>query len=149
MDSGFFVKANSLEELAEKCEIDAMELKATVERFNHFVKKGVDEDFHRGNSTYDNYFGDRTYKNPNLGKIIRPPFFACQVYPGDLGTKGGIVTNEYGQALRNGVPVKGLYATGNCSASVMGRVYPGPGAALGATMVFGFISGNHIMKTLL
>jgi FAD binding domain. len=146
VESGFFIKADSIEELARKCRIDAQGLKQTIERFNGFVKKGTDEDFGRGNSAYDNYYGDPTYPNPNLGTIEKPPFYACKVYPGDLGTKGGIVTNEHGQVLRKGQPVTGLYATGNCTASVMGRVYPGPGSTLGPSTVFGYISANHIKE---
>lgn len=130
--------------MAKKCGIELQGLKATLERFNRFARAGVDEDFGRGNSAYDNYYGDPTYKNPNLGEIVKPPFYAVKIYPGDLGTKGGIVANEHGQALRNGQPIEGLYATGNCSASVMGRVYPGPGSTLGPTTVFGYISANHI-----
>jgi succinate dehydrogenase/fumarate reductase flavoprotein subunit len=146
IDSGFLVKAHSIEELAEKCGIQLTGLQQTIKRFNQFVDKGVDKDFGRGNSAYDNYYGDPTYKNPNLGKLEKPPYYACKIFPGDLGTKGGIVTNEHGQALRDGMPIKGLYATGNCSASVMGRVYAGPGSTLGPTTVFGYISANHIKK---
>lgn len=148
IESGFIVKADSIEELARKCEIDYKGLTTTITRFNTFVEKGVDEDFGRGNSAYDNYYGDPKYKNPNLGAIEKAPFYACKIYPGDLGTKGGIVANEYGQALRNNQPIEGLYATGNCSASVMGRVYPGPGSTLGPTTVFGYIAANHIKETL-
>lgn len=148
IDSGFLVKADTIEELAEKCGIELHGLKSSLERFNRFAKAGVDEDFGRGNSAYDNYYGDPTYQNPNLGEIVKPPFYACKIYPGDLGTKGGIVANEHGQALRNGEPIEGLYATGNCSASVMGCVYPGPGSTLGPTTVFGYISANHIHQQL-
>lgn len=148
IESGFLIKADSIEELAEKCQIDYPGLKETVTRFNTFVKNGHDEDFGRGNSAYDNYYGDPTYPNPNLGAIEKPPYYACKIFPGDLGTKGGIVANEYGQALRYNTPIEGLYATGNCSASVMGRVYPGPGSTLGPTTVFGYISANHIKENI-
>lgn len=149
IESGFIIKANSLEELAGKCGIDLDGLKSTIERFNRFAKNGVDEDFGRGNSAYDNYYGDPRYENPNLGAIEKPPFYACKIYPGDLGTKGGIVTNEHGQVLRDSKPITGLYATGNCTASVMGRVYPGPGSTIGPTTVFGYIAANHIKNHLL
>lgn len=148
MNSGFFIKADSVEELAQKTGVNLEGLKATFTRFNQFVDNGIDEDFGRGNSAYDNYYGDSSYKNPNLGHMEKPPFYACKIFPGDLGTKGGIVANEYGQALKNGEPVHGLYATGNCSASVMGRVYPGPGSTLGPTTVFGYISANHIVEAI-
>lgn len=148
IESGFLIKADTIEELAQQCQIDYDGLKVTIDKFNQFATNGKDQDFGRGNSAYDNYYGDPTYKNPNLGAIEKPPFYACKIYPGDLGTKGGIVANEHGQALRNGQPIIGLYATGNCSASVMGHVYPGPGSTIGPTTVFGYISANHISKTL-
>ena len=147
-ESGFIIKANSLEELAEKIGANKDTLFATIKRFNSFVANGKDEDFGRGNSAYDRYYGDPSYPNPNLGEISKPPFYASKVYPGDLGTKGGFVANEFSEVLRNGNPVKGLYAAGNCSASVMGRTYPGPGSTLGPATVFGYIAANHIKRTL-
>ena len=147
-ESGFITKADSLEELAEKCGMNKETIKATVDRFNSFVANGKDEDFGRGDSAYDRYYGDPSYPNPNLGEIIKPPFYAAKVYPGDLGTKGGFVANEHSEVLREGKPIKGLYATGNCSASVMGRTYPGPGSTLGPATVFGYIASNHIKATL-
>lgn len=148
IENNFLIKANSIEELANKCNIDIDGLRSTISKFNKYAEQGRDEDFGRGNSVYDNYYGDPTYRNPNLGAIEKPPFYACKIYPGDLGTKGGILANEHGQAMRNGQPINGLYATGNCSASVMGDVYPGPGSTLGPTTVFGYISANHIKKNL-
>lgn len=147
-ESGFMVKANSLEELAEKCGLNKDTFRQTIDRFNTFVENGQDEDFGRGNTAYDQYYGDPSYPNPNLGEISKPPFYAAKVYPGDLGTKGGFVANEYSEVLQKGEPIKGLYATGNCSASVMGRTYPGPGSTLGPATVFGYIAANHIKETL-
>jgi 3-oxosteroid 1-dehydrogenase len=42
-----------------------------------------------------------------------------------------------------GEPIRGLYATGNCTASVMGRKYLGAGASIGASAVFGYVAANH------
>jgi len=144
LNEGFILKASSLEELAKKCDIPYENFKETVERFNQFVQEGKDADFGRGNSAYDNYYGDPTYTNPNLGKIEIPPYYAIKIYPGDLGTKGGFVTNIHGQVLKNNEPIKGLYATGNSTASVMGRTYPGAGSTLGPTMAFGYAAAKHI-----
>ncbi|MGI5926694.1 MAG: FAD-binding protein [Syntrophomonadaceae bacterium] len=147
IEKGYFIKADTIEELARKCGINPDKLKATIERFNRFVDKGVDEDFGRGNTAYDNYYGDPTYKNPNLGKLEKGPFYAVKVFPGDLGTSGGMLTDEYARVLKNGKPIPGLYAAGNCSATVMGRTYPGPGATLGAAMVFSYIAAKHIIES--
>ena len=74
---------------------------ATVERFNGFAADGVDEDFHRGESGYDLYYSDPTVKpNPSLHRIDQGPFYAIKIVPGDLGTKGGLVTDERARVLR-------------------------------------------------
>jgi 3-oxosteroid 1-dehydrogenase len=66
------------------------------------------------------------------------------MYPGDVGTAGGIVTDEFARVLReDGSVIDGLYATGNSTASVVGRCYPGAGASIGASFVFGYIAARH------
>ena len=107
---------------------------------------GVDGDFGRGNSAYDRYYGDPTIRpNPNLGPIEKAPFTAVRVVPGDLGTKGGVLTDEFARALRpDGSVFEGLYAAGNNSASVMGRTYPGPGSTIGPAVVFGLRAVRHM-----
>ncbi|WP_062079191.1 FAD-binding protein [Demequina globuliformis] len=142
---GVAVKADTLKELAEKIGVDKETFKATVQRFNRFARTGTDEDFNRGHDAYDNYYGDPTHgPNPNLGEIARGPFIALKVVLGDLGTKGGLLTDEDSRVLdTNGVVIEGLYAAGNCSASVMGRTYPGAGSTLGPALVFGYRAGKH------
>jgi 3-oxosteroid 1-dehydrogenase len=117
----------------------------TAERFNRFARQGRDEDFHRGESAYDHWYGNPKYPNPNLGEVSKPPFFAFRMVLSDLGTKGGLLTDEYARVLRrDGSSIPGLYATGNNSASVMGNDYAGPGATLGPAMTFGWIAAQHI-----
>ncbi|MGH9061630.1 MAG: FAD-binding protein, partial [Acidimicrobiales bacterium] len=131
--AGVVAKAGSLAELAERIEVPAEALTATVDRFNGFARAGVDEDFHRGLSAYDHYYGDpRNRPNPSLGELAKAPFYAVKIVPGDLGTKGGLLTDEHARVLReDGSVVPGLYAAGNTSAAVMGRTYAGPGATIG------------------
>ena len=142
------VKAGSIRELAEKIGVPADELEATTERFNGFARSGVDEDFHRGESGYDHYYGDITHKpNPSLGEVSKPPFYAVKMVPGDLGTKGGINADAAGRALRaDGSVIEGLYAAGNTSAPVMGHTYAGPGATIGPAMVFGYLAASDIAE---
>jgi 3-oxosteroid 1-dehydrogenase len=145
LTSGYVTKANTLEELAERVGIDGRGLLSTVARLNEFARTGKDLDFQRGESLYDRYYGDATVKpNPCLGAIEKPPFYAVAMLPGDLGTKGGLVTDEHARVLReDGSPIQGVYAIGNASASVMGDTYPGPGSTLGPAMTFGYVAAMH------
>jgi 3-oxosteroid 1-dehydrogenase len=147
LDSGYMIKADSIVELAQRTGIDATGLATTVERFNAFCVTGEDEDFRRGGRAFDRLVGDPTHvPNPCLGQIDKPPFYAVRMVPGDLSTDGGIVTDEFGRALHeNGTPVAGLYATGNSTASVMGRAYPGPGGTIGPSLTFGYIAVKHAL----
>ncbi|TDD48894.1 FAD-binding protein [Nonomuraea terrae] len=144
-DAGLLLKAGSLGELAAEMEVAPAALRATVERFNGFAGTGVDEDFGRGRTAYDRYYGDpRVKPNPNLGPLEKAPFYAMRVHPGDLGTKGGLLTDEHARVLReDGAPIPGLYAAGNTTASVMGRTYPGPGSTIGPAVVFGHLAALH------
>lgn len=143
---GVAFHADTLEALAQQ--LNAPNLMKTVERFNGFARAGVDGDFGRGNSAYDRYYSDPTVlPNPNLGPLEQGPFTAFKVVIGDLGTKGGVVTDELGRALReDGSVIPGLYSAGNNSASVMGRTYPGPGSTLGPAVVFGLRAARHMAK---
>ena len=142
-------KASSLRELAAEIDVPADALEQTISRFNGFAESGVDEDFHRGESAYDRYYADpRVKPNPSLHSIDRGPFYAVKIVPGDLGTKGGIVTDERARALRpDGSVIEGLYAAGNCSSAVMGRTYAGPGATIGPAMTFGYLAAEDIART--
>ncbi|WP_186629602.1 3-oxosteroid 1-dehydrogenase [Rhodococcus sp. BP22] len=142
LESGVVVKADTVAELAEKTGMPVDQLTATVERFNGFARSGVDEDFRRGDSGYDKYYGDKTNKpNPSLGVIDKPPYYAVKMVPGDLGTKGGLVTDADARVLReDGSVIDGLYAIGNASAPVMGHTYAGPGATIGPAMTFGYLA---------
>ena len=146
-ESGFLTKGNTLEELANAVGIDAKGLRSTVERFNGFCATGIDEDFQRGNTEYDRYYSDAddAKPNPNLGPLAVPPFYALKVWPGDLSTKGGLLTDELARVLNTeGEVIEGLYATGNNSAAVMGRTYPGAGSTIGQAMTFGYVAGKHV-----
>ncbi|MET7896555.1 FAD-binding protein [Streptomyces mirabilis] len=142
--SGLVTKADTLPELASRIGVPGDALEATVARFNGFAAKRKDEDFHRGDSPYDNYYGDHSLPNPNLDTIDSGPYYAVRIEAGDLGTKGGLVTDVHGRVLQpDGTVIPGLYATGNASAAVMGNEYAGAGATIGPAMVFGYLAMEH------
>jgi 3-oxosteroid 1-dehydrogenase len=146
-EAGVIHRADTLEALAASIGVPADALSATVSRWNGFAATGKDEDFGRGESAYDRYYGDPTLKNPCIDAIDKGPFYGIRVEIGDLGTKGGLVTDEHGRVQRtDGTFIDGLYATGNASAAVMGNEYAGPGATIGPAMVFGYLAVKHAAK---
>ena len=135
--AGTWVQAESIAGIAAAIGVPAQELEATVERWNGFCATGVDEDFGRGADEYDTFFTYGEGPNKALTPIDQGPFFAARFVLSDLGTKGGVVTDAHGRALRpDGSAVPGLYAVGNTAAPMTGPYYPGPGAPLGTAMVF-------------
>jgi 3-oxosteroid 1-dehydrogenase len=145
LSSGYMKKADTLAELARLCGIDPQGLENTVTRFNGFCATGVDSDFQRGSDAYGLWLGDPTVKpNPALGALNKAPFYAVAAFPGDVGTYGGFVCDEDARVQRvDGSVIEGLYATGNCAAGVTGRCYPGAGASISASFVFGYRAALH------
>lgn len=145
LESGVVKTGDSWEELAREIGVPGTQLRSTAERFNALARTGHDDDFNRGDSAYDNYYGDPTLPNPNLHPLGKPPYYAFQIILGDLGTSGGLRTDEYARVLRSDDSViPGLYAVGNASAAVMGRSYAGAGATIGPAMTFGYVAARHI-----
>jgi 3-oxosteroid 1-dehydrogenase len=147
-DEGYLKTAGSIEALAEQLNIVPAVLRQTVDRFNRWVAQNRDEDFQRGERAYDRWLGD-PYNKPSqtLGSIAEPPFYAVPVHPGDVGTYGGVVTDEHARVLReDGSAIPGLYATGVSTASVMGRAYPGAGSSVGPSFVWGYVAAKHAIE---
>jgi 3-oxosteroid 1-dehydrogenase len=145
--SGYMKRAETISGLAALCDISPDKLTGTVERFNSYCQTGVDADFAKGASAYHRFFGDPKMKgNPCLGKLDMPPFYAVRLLPGDVGTAGGLLTDEHARVLTvEGGTIAGLYATGNATAAVVGRSYPGAGASIGAALTFAYIAAGHAL----
>lgn len=145
LESGVVKAASTWEEMAAKIGVPAAQLTHTAGRFNELARAGHDDDFNRGDSVYDNYYGDPTLPNPNLFPLGDPPYYAFRIVLGDLGTSGGLRTDEHARVLRSDDTVlPGLYAVGNTAAPVMGRSYAGAGATIGPAMTFGYIAAKHV-----
>ncbi|WP_027820197.1 FAD-dependent oxidoreductase [Paraburkholderia bannensis] len=138
-------RADSLDALAAQIGVNVAGLHETVERMNAYATSGVDEEFGKGGNVFDTYYGDPAVQpNPCLAPIGEAPFYAVRIDAGDIGTKGGLVTDENARVLRaDGSVIAGLYAIGNCSASMMGASYPGAGSTLGPAMTFGYRAADH------
>ncbi|MFO7320221.1 MAG: FAD-dependent oxidoreductase [Chloroflexota bacterium] len=143
--------ADTLEALAEKLAIDAAALKATVTQFNDDAARGVDPAFHRGESDFDLLnAGDAErddIANPCLAPLSQPPFHAARIWPGALGTSGGLQTNVRAQVMNVwGNVIPGLYAVGNTAGSPLAGGYPGGGGTLSAGLTFAYIAANDLIE---
>lgn len=143
--AGIAHKAASIGELAAGMGVPAESLAQSLHAFNESAGTGTDDQFGRGASAYDRYYGDPTQTpNPNLRPLDGKAYYAVKVVLSDLGTCGGILTDGHGQALdTSGNVIEGLYAQGNSAANIFGEVYPGAGATIGQGLVYGTIIATH------
>jgi succinate dehydrogenase/fumarate reductase flavoprotein subunit len=143
--SGYLLRARTLRQLAARANIDPAGLEQTAKAFNEHAVRGEDPLFGRGSTAYNHFQGDALQRpNPCLAPLSMAPYYAVRIWPGDIGTFAGIVTNEHAQIMAGDKPVVGLYAVGNDMASVMGGTYPGAGITLGPALTFGYIAAMHI-----
>jgi succinate dehydrogenase/fumarate reductase flavoprotein subunit len=143
---GYVVRADTLAGLARALAIDPAALEETVARYNGFAAGGIDPAFGKGGDAYQRNLGDPAHGGPNpcIGPIETPPFYAIEVWPGDIGASCGLVTNACAQVLRaDGTPIEGLYACGNDMDSLMAGIYPAPGITLGPAMTFAYVAARH------
>ncbi|MDB9896190.1 FAD-binding protein [Gammaproteobacteria bacterium] len=141
----FLSKGETLEELAEIAGIDITGLLATQQKVNEYSVTGKDLDLQRGDSVYDRYYGDPSVEpNPCLAPLEKGPYYCMVLYPGEMGTAGGLVIDTKARVLRpDGNPISGLYACGNTSTALL-PTYPGPGSTLGPAMTFGYLAAKDI-----
>ena len=115
LERGWFVQADTIEELVEKLAeqsgndpIDAEVLKQTIETYNGYCADGVDADFHRAEKP------NMHYGEPALVALGEPPYYACQVSPCAIYTIGGLHWGPGGATLDwDGNPIPGLYHAGD------------------------------------
>jgi succinate dehydrogenase/fumarate reductase flavoprotein subunit len=140
---GYLVSAPTIERLALSLGIDPANLADSVARMNAFASTGIDKEFRRGTTVYERNLGDPAVgPNPTLGPIEHAPFHAIKLYPGEIGTSTGLLTDQDARVLAAGSPIAGLFAVGNDMHSIMGGAYPGPGITLGPAIVFAYVAAN-------
>jgi succinate dehydrogenase/fumarate reductase flavoprotein subunit len=147
---GYLTEGASLAELANKLGIAAEGLARSVADNNAFAQTGVDTQFQRGVTAYQQNIGDAAAggRNPNLGEMREGPYYAVKLYPGDIGAAQGLQTNEHAQVLNTqGQVIAGLYAVGNDMNSIMGGVYPAPGITIGPGLVFAHVATRHALAS--
>ena len=146
---GYLVAADTIEQLARRLGIDPGHLRETVDKMNDYARTGRDLEFGRGSTVYQNHNGDASagYANPNLGPIATAPFYALRLYPSDIGTSAGLVTDDTARVLdADHRPIPRLYACGNDMQSMMGGTYPGPGITLGPAVAFAYLAASDAVQ---
>jgi len=146
LEQGYLASGATLGGLAERLGIDREGLERTVARYNADATQGADSQFDLGGDIYQRFLGDAAHgPNPCMRPIEQPPFYAVRLYPSDLGTAAGLVTDADASVLDgDGRPIHGLFACGNDMNSIMGGAYPGPGITLGPALVFGWIAARAL-----
>jgi succinate dehydrogenase/fumarate reductase flavoprotein subunit len=143
---GYLTEGTTLAELAQKLAVPPEALEGTVAAMNTYAKTGVDPQFGRGATAYHRHNGDATHAGPNptLGPIVKAPFYAVRLYPGDIGAATGLAIDPWARVLGAGnAPIPRLYACGNEAQSIMGGTYPGPGITLGPAITFAYRAICH------
>lgn len=129
-------KADTLEELAGKIEVDPATFVATVKRYNELAASGNDTDFGKPAN--------------QLFPINKPPFYGIHRTLRLSAICSGLLVDENHQCLdAEGNPIKGLYAVGNLGGGFYGGVdYPLVvyGLSLGRCYTFGYLVGKHVAK---
>jgi succinate dehydrogenase/fumarate reductase flavoprotein subunit len=144
-DPDWLFKAHTIEDLARAVGIPSAQLCTTVERYNSYSARGVDEEFGRGSTIFSKFQTAVADPREQLRPLNQPPFYAVRMVPGCLATKGGLRIDGYARVQRvdGSGPIPGLYAAGNASANPFGYAYPGGGGTIGPAMVFGWLAGEH------
>lgn len=138
----FVVSADSLDELAEKIDVPADNLKATVESYNKHVADKTEDEFGR-KFTEDSL--NLAY-SAAINDISGEHYYAVPLHALCVMTLGGVSINEDAQVLDNDMkPIPGLYAAGECVGNIWGRYVSGGTGVMGP-IVFGRIAGEKVMK---
>ena len=133
IDGGNAVRADTIEELAQKMGVDAGNLRATIARYNDLAQNGYDDDL---------------LKNPRLLHNYNPPFYALRAVHVILSTNGGIQSDENFNVIDvNMNPIPGLYVAGVLVGSQSGETYPMEVQA-GASTGFGMSAGRIIVRNI-
>lgn len=146
---GYIALVSSVDELARKIDVDAVNLDETIRRNNEYARTGIDPDFGRGTNPLNTVLmGDPDHKpNPCLGPIDTSRLVALRMHPATLGTCIGLSVDSEARVLDSeGRVIEGLYACGQDVSSVMRGHYPGAGINIGPAIVFAYIAARHASR---
>ena len=133
-NSPFIKKANTLEDLGKKIEVDVAAFLDTVKRYNQACEQGLE-------------------KEPEFGKPLKlskkfdtPPYYAIQIFPLARKNFGGIKTDIRCRVLsKHFEPIPGLYAAGEVAGMAGGHINGRAGlegTMLGPSIFSGRVAGG-------
>lgn len=127
----YFFRGDDLTELAKQAGMSHDQIEATIERYNHWVAQGKDEDFSR----------EKEYLQKPIGA---GPYYLIEQKPRFATTMGGLVANhELNVMNKKGKKIEGLYAAGEVVGGVMGSDSPS-----GANNAWALTSGKLAAETI-
>lgn len=131
-----FVKGATIDEVAKLAGVNAENLKATVARYNGFVKAKKDADF------------DRPVQYMKAEIAADGPYYIVEQKPRFATTMGGVMTDDNLNIIKtDGKVIPGLYAAGELVGGVMGDDSPA-GANVGWALTSGRVAADAITKAI-
>lgn len=132
VSTGITVQGDTIEELAEKIDVDPATLAETLKNWNQYVADQNDPDF-----------GRTTGMDQDLSQA---PFYAIKIAPGIHHTMGGVHIDTDARVIdKDGNPIPGLFAAGEVVGGVHGGNRLG-GNAVADVVVFGKIASESAVE---
>ena len=126
------MQGDTIEELAEKIDVDPATLAETLKNWNQYVADQNDPDF-----------GRTTGMDHDLSQA---PFYAIKIAPGIHHTMGGVHIDTDARVIdKDGNPIPGLFAAGEVVGGVHGGNRLG-GNAVADVVVFGKIASESAVE---
>ncbi|MBV8506883.1 MAG: FAD-dependent oxidoreductase [Alphaproteobacteria bacterium] len=139
-------RADTLSDLAAMLSIEPGGLQKTVSRFNDFVARGGDEDFHRGEHQWKLASRPQQGGNGSLGAVEKPPFYGIELHPAG-GSSVGLLTDAHARVKhQRRQPIPGLYTSGNAAAATEQGIGYQAGLSLAAAMTFSVLAVRHMLS---
>ena len=134
----------TLADVAAALGIDAVALQATADRFSADARRGIDSEFHRGETPRGL---TKFAPGGTLGTIEEPPFYGIELHPTSLAS-AGVLADQWARVMHvRGMPISGLYAVGNAAARTeTGSGYQ-TGFSLASAMTFGLIAARDMAQS--
>lgn len=135
IELGLIKKADTIEELAQICDINPDTLQETIQRYNKLCEDGYDKDFLK--------------EAKWMTTVDTPPFYAACTISSLTGVLGGLKYDTHMRVIdKKGDPINGLYCAGTVSGNFYGMVYPSNvgGSCMGHGTTFAYLAIDEMLN---